>query len=144
MTRKKKGGRLEKLGAKIREILKRIESLEHYNINNDLSDDIIGNARYLGIMKSFINYKLNNTRLDDTPPLDNWINHLNSIYSRGQTQNLAEIEKDILRDANIPIPVNNITLGGRKNKRKNKRKKTKRRKTKRRKTKRRKTRKKIL
>ena len=48
MTRNKKGGRLEKLGAKIREILKKIERLEHYNINNDLSDDII----------SFINYKL--------------------------------------------------------------------------------------
>ena len=94
-------------------------------------------------MKSFINYKLNNTGPDAFTPLDKWINHLNSIYLRGQTQNLAWVEKDILRDANIPIPVNNITLGGRKNKRKTKRRKTKRRKTKKRKT-RKKTRKKIL
>ena len=131
MTRNKKGGRLEKLGDKIREILRRVDDLEHYNINNDLSDDIIENTRYIGIMKSFINYKLQNTGLDDTPPLTNWINHLNSIYYRGQEGDLSDVEKDILIDANISIPLNALVniRGGKKKKRKTKRRKTKRRKT---------------
>ena len=83
-------------------------------------------------MKSFINYKLQNTGLDDTPPLTNWINHLNSIYYRGQEGDLSDVEKDILIDANISIPLNALVniRGGKKKKRKTKRRKTKRRKTK--------------
>ena len=81
-TRKMKGGRLEKykeLGMKINEILKRINALEQANefdeIEN-LQNDITGNSFDIGIIRSYINHKLNRTNEGDETPLDEWAKQL--------------------------------------------------------------------
>ena len=101
--RRKKGGRLEKhkeLGIQINEILKKIKTLEEYNEYNDYGADIRLNTEDIGIIKSYINYKLNNTTTLGKRPLDIWERHLNSIYNRRHGP-LSMIERAILRDANM-------------------------------------------
>ena len=137
-TRKKRGGRLEKLGLKINEILKRIKALEEYNKYNDYGPDItnnryeiINNTVDIGVIKSYINYKLNNTDEGKVTPLDKWQNHLRGIDRRSHQEQPSLIDRAILRDANM------IGSGRKKRKTKRKRKKQKK-KTKKRRKKRRK------
>ena len=134
-SRKKKGGRLEKLGLKINEILKRLRDLEDDVIflggetRSNGADirgnggDITENAVDIGVIKSYINYKLNNTLVNAATPLDQWQGHLRSIDRRSHQEPPPPIDIAILRDANM--------RGGKRKKRKTKRKRKKRKKRKR-------------
>ena len=134
-SRKKKGGRLEKLGLKISEILKRLRDLEDDVIflggetRSNGADirgnggDITENAVDIGVIKSYINYKLNNTLENAATPLDQWQGHLRSIDRRSHQEPPSLIDIAILRDANM--------RGGKRKKRKTKRKRKKRKKRKR-------------
>ena len=108
-TRKKKGGRLGRLGKKITEILKRITALE--DEDEIQADDIMVNKVDIGIIRSYINYKLSEHDSDDDTTLKEWQHHLNGMIHRHSTGDGDARSVEILRDANI-LSDDNIIGGG--------------------------------
>ena len=144
-----RSGKHKYLGEKINELQNRIDLLTRgngrigkklHNISEDINDayaNIQGNEQSIGIINSYINYKLDGTHKPShndsiKPPLEIWTQHLNSIYNR---RDRNAHDQQILRNAEM--------LGGGRKKtrkrRKRRRKKTKRRRNK--KTRRKKSRK---
>ena len=128
-----RSGKHKNLGKKINELQISIDLLGRRNgkigrkihdIRQDINDayaNIQSNEESIGIINSYINYKLDETHKPShndsiKPPLETWTQHLNSIYNR---RDRNAHDEQILRNAEM--------LGGRRKKtRKRGRKKTKR------------------
>lgn len=123
--RKKGGTRHKNLGIKINEIDRKIKLLREKIMENsgyidDFASDITSNSEDIGIIKSYINYKMNTIHSpEEVAALDKWMDHLNNM-DRGNPMNQAIIR-------------NSLSMGGgrrrktRKRRRKNKKTKRKRR-----------------
>tara|TARA_B100000073_G_scaffold146643_1_gene120718 strand:- start:787 stop:1422 length:636 start_codon:yes stop_codon:yes gene_type:complete len=128
-----RSGKHKNLGKKINELQNSIYRLGKGNERlmrkihdnsqeiNDAYANIQSNEQSIGLINSYINYKLDETHKPShndsiKPPLEVWTQHLNSIYNR---RDRNAHDEQILRNAEM--------LGGRRKKtRKRRRKKTKR------------------
>jgi hypothetical protein len=117
-SRKKRGGRklnlfLSEINNRLRDVEERGEEREdeiRSNSaeirNNDAAiigngDEITENAVDIGVIRSYINYKLNNTIENAATPLDQWQGHLRSIDRRSHLERLSSIDRQILTNANM-------------------------------------------
>lgn len=117
-SRKKRGGRklnlfLSEINNRLRDVERRGEEREDEIRSNSAEirdndaaiigngDDITENAVDIGVIKSYINYKLNNTLENAATPLDQWQGHLRSIDRRSHQEQPSLIDRQILTDANM-------------------------------------------
>lgn len=117
-SRKKRGGRklnlfLSEINNRLRDVEKRGEEREDEIRSNSAEirdndaaiigngDDITENAVDIGVIKSYINYKLNNTLENAATPLDQWQGHLRSIDRRSHQEPPSLIDRQILTNANM-------------------------------------------
>ena len=117
-SRKKRGGRklnlfLSEINNRLRDVERRGEEREDEIRSNSAEirdndaaiigngDDITENAVDIGVIKSYINYKLNNTLENAAAPLDQWQGHLRSIDRRSHQEQPSLIDRQILTDANM-------------------------------------------
>ena len=118
----KRSGKHKNLGHKINELQKKINDLNRINYNlmrkihNNKEDVqeaynlITNNEQSIGTIRSYINYKLDETHKpvkndNINPPLEIWTKHLVSLHNRNDR---VPLEEEILRDA--------VMTGGRKSK----------------------------
>ena len=119
-SRKKRGGRklnlfLSEINNRLRDVEERGEEREdeiRSNSaeirNNDAAiigngDEITENAVDIGVIRSYINYKLNNTIENAAAPLDQWQGHLRSIDRRShqELEDTSLLDRQILTNANM-------------------------------------------
>ena len=117
-SRKKRGGRklnlfLSEINNRLRDVEERGEEREDEIRSNSAEirdndaaiigngNEITENAVDIGVIRSYINYKLNNTIENAATPLDQWQGHLRSIDRRSHQERRSLIDRQTLTDANM-------------------------------------------